>query len=79
MLNQKIFIRKRGSMTAQLEAVAKKIFEPPCPTNHQTENGNSAFINIGAEEFGLQQCIICGKVISTAPLDDEPIPARYGL
>ncbi len=64
-------------MNAQLEAVAKKIFEPPC--THISENGISAYINIGAEELGLQQCIICGKVISTAPLDDEPIPARYGL
>jgi hypothetical protein len=66
-------------MNPQLEAEGKRLFEPACPTNHKTPSGNSAYMNTGLEEDGLEQCVICGKVISTALLDDEPVPARYGL
>jgi hypothetical protein len=47
-----------------IEKEAERLF-PPCPTNHKTPYGHSAYTNIGHEEDGLEQCIVCGNVKTT--------------
>jgi len=45
-----------------IEREAERLF-PPC--RHIAQDGTTAFVNIGAEADGLEQCVLCGKVITT--------------
>jgi len=42
---------------------------------HEREDGFSAFINFGDEDEQMEQCILCGKVITNDPYEDE-LPVR---
>ena len=54
------------------EEVAEEIYKECAPGEH-------VWMNFGLEEHGLEQCLKCGKVRCTIPLDDEDPPGRYGL
>lgn len=63
-------------MNPQLEAVAVEIYTS---CDHTSQDGTTAFMPIGLYGEGFEQCVICGKVVCTEPLDDDDPPARYGL
>lgn len=63
-------------MNPQLEAVALQIYTP---CKHVSPDGTTALMPIGLYGEGYEQCIVCGQVICSEPLDDEEPPARYGL
>jgi len=69
-----------GNMNAMLAMTIQQVAEQVFTTcKHISPDGTTALWPIGLDGEGYEQCIVCGKVVCTEPLDDEDPPKRYGL